>query len=149
MPSPTELLHRWFDEVWNKGNESAIDEMMSPDAVAHGLSEGEVDTHGPEGFKPFWRNMRASFPDIHIGVEDVVTDGKSAAVRVVLEGTHKGGGLGMPPSGRHVKVGGIIFVKILDGRIHEGWNSWDQLGLLRQIGALPAPEKQDRFVAKR
>ncbi len=66
---------------------------------------------------------------------------------MLLEGTHTGAGLGVVPTGRRVRIAGIVVVRIANGRITEGWNSWDQLGLLRQIGTLPAPEGQDRFVA--
>ncbi len=66
---------------------------------------------------------------------------------MLLEGTHTGAGLSVVPTGRRVRIAGIVVVRIANGRITEGWNSWDQLGLLRQIGALPAPEGQDRFVA--
>ena len=60
--------------------------------------------------------------------------------------THTGRGLGVEPTGRRVRIEGVILVHIRDGRIVEGWNSYDQLGLLRQIGALPSEGGQDRFL---
>jgi predicted ester cyclase len=64
----------------------------------------------------------------------------------LLQGTHGGGSLGPPATGRRVRVAGIVLVRIANDQIVEGWNSWDQLGLLRQIGALPAAENIDRFL---
>jgi steroid delta-isomerase-like uncharacterized protein len=142
------LVHRWFEEVWNQGRMETIDELFPADGVAHGLGEGGTVVRGPDAFKPLVRNLRGSIPDIHISVEDVIMEGDRVAFRVVLEGTHKGEGLGVPPSGRRVQVKGIIMLRIADGQIKEGWNSWDQLGLLQQIGAMPAPEKTDRFLRR-
>jgi predicted ester cyclase len=68
---------------------------------------------------------------------------------VVLEGRHTGDALGVPATGRRVRVAGITISRIVNGQIVEGWNSWDQLGLLRQIGALPGPDTSDRFTTSR
>ena len=143
------LVYRWFEEVWNRGVEKTIDELLSPAATAHGLSDTDVDLQGPAQFKPFVRNLRGSLPDIRITVEDTVAQDDKIMARVVLEGTHTGDGLGVPPSGKRVRIAGIVLVRISNGQIVEGWNSWDQLGLLRQIGAIPAPKGPDRFVAAR
>ena len=53
----------------------------------------------------------------------------------------------MPPSGRRIRIAGIVLVRISKGQIVEGWNSWDQLGLLRQIGALPSAKGEDQFLS--
>jgi len=142
-----DLIHRWFEEVWNQGRESTIDELFAERGIAHGIGETEAPLHGPSEFKPFVRNLRGSFPDVRISVEDTVAEGDKVTVRVRLEGTHKGPGLGVPPTGQRVRIAGIIIVRISKGQIVEGWNSWDQLGLLRQIGALPSADGRDRFVA--
>ena len=148
--SNKELVHRWFEEVWNQGRESTIDELFAVDGVAHGLGDTDVDLHGPAQFKPFVDNLRGSFPDIHISIEDILAEGDKVAVRIRVEGTHRGAGLGVVPTDRRVNVAGIVLVRISGGQIIEGWNSWDQLGLLRQIGALPAaPVGPDRFVDAR
>ena len=141
-------IHRWFEEVWNQGRLETIDELFPADSVAHGLGEGNAVVRGPEAFKPFVRNLREAIPDIHIRVEDIIAEGDRAAVRVVLEGTHRGPGLGVAPGGRPVRVSGIIIVRFAGDKIVEGWNSWDQLGLLQQIGAIPAPERTDRFLTR-
>jgi len=65
-----------------------------------------------------------------------------------LKGTHHGNGLGVAPTGNAVSIRGIVMVRVAGGKIVEGWNSWDQLGLLRQIGALNNPAGKDRFLAR-
>ena len=91
--------------------------------------------------------MRSALPDVHIRIEDTIVDGCKAAARVVLEGTHLGEGLGVPATGRRVTITGIVIIRVAHAQIAEGWNSWDQLGLLQQIGAIPAPLVPDRFLS--
>lgn len=142
------LVLRWFDEVWNQGKEASIDELFAHDGITYGLGETDVDVHGPQEFKAFYRTMRATLPDIRVNVEDLLTDGDKAVVRITLSGTHRGDGFGVPATGRRVRVSGIIIIRVADGKLVEGWNSWDQLGLLRQLGApLTAPTVHDRFMA--
>jgi steroid delta-isomerase-like uncharacterized protein len=140
------LVRRWFEEVWNQGRESTIDELFLPDAVAHGLGDSEADVRGPAEFKVFVKNMRSSIPDTHVRIDDIICEGDRVAVRVTLEGTHTGDGLGVPPSGRKVSIQGMVIARMEGGRIVEGWNSYDQLGLLRQIGALPRVGGRDVFL---
>jgi steroid delta-isomerase-like uncharacterized protein len=143
------VVRRWFQEVWNEGREASIDELFAADSVAHGLGDSEREVHGPEEFKPFVSNMRGALPDTRISIDDIISSGDRVAVRVTLRGTHTGDGLGVPPTGRRVSIQGIIIVRLVDGRIVEGWNSYDQLGLLRQIGMLPGPVERDTFLTAR
>jgi steroid delta-isomerase-like uncharacterized protein len=141
------VVRRWFEEVWNQGREATIDELFPAGGVARGLGDSEAEVGGPEEFKPFVANIRGSIPDTHIQVEDIFAEGDKIAVRVKLEGTHSGPGLGVPPTGRKISVQGIIIFRMVDGQIVEAWNSYDQLGLLRQIGALPGHGGRDRFLS--
>ena len=62
-----EIVTAWFDQVWNAGDEAAIDRLMAPSAKLHGLkSSTEGPVVGPEGFKPFYHVFRQAFPDIRI-----------------------------------------------------------------------------------
>ena len=145
---PKTLLARWFEEVWNQGREETVDELMAPNAAAVGLGEMDQEIHGPSEFKIFLRNMRQALPDVRIDMEDTTAERDKISARVVLKGTHRGNGLGVPPTGNAVQIRGIVMVHIAGGKIIEGWNSWDQLGLLRQIGALNHPAGSDRFLAR-
>jgi steroid delta-isomerase-like uncharacterized protein len=143
------LVRRWFEEVWNQGREETIDELLAPNGVGYGLGDTEATIQGPAGFKPFVRNLRGALPDVHMSIEDSIAEGNKVTVRITVEGTHKGGQLGVAPTGRRVRFEGLVVVRIENGQIVEGWNSWDQLGLLRQIGALPAQKGPDQFTAAR
>lgn len=143
------LVRRWFDEVWNEGREATIDELFAESGVAYGLGDSEAEVHGPTELKNFVRNLRGSLPDIHVTIRDIVAEEDKVMVRLTIEGTHAGPSLGVAPSGCRIRIAGIVLVRISKEQITEGWNSWDQLGLLRQIGALPAPASEDQFLTAR
>jgi steroid delta-isomerase-like uncharacterized protein len=80
-----------------------------------------------------------AFPDLRQDVEDAVADGDRVAVRFTARGTHEGPLMGVPPSGRPVAVSGIAVMRVADGRVAEVWEVFDLMGMLQQIGAIPAP----------
>jgi steroid delta-isomerase-like uncharacterized protein len=131
------FIRRWFDEVWNKGRMDAIDEMASPEVIGHGQAQHSTDI-GMVEFKKLARDIRSAFPDIHFIIEDVITQGDKVVARWSARMTHAGTFLGTAATGRAVTVTGISVQHIVKGKIVEGWDNWDQLGLLVQIGAVPA-----------
>ena len=133
------LIHRWFDEVWNKGRAEAIDEMFAADGVAYGLGEAGIDVRGPSAFKPFFEKLRSAFPDFEVTIEDAISEGDKVAARWTAKMTHQGDQLGLRASGKRVTVTGMSMVRIRNGQIVEGWNNWDIFGMMQQIGAGPAP----------
>ncbi|MCU1340216.1 MAG: hypothetical protein JWO19_5797 [Bryobacterales bacterium] len=143
------LVRRWVEEVWNQGREETIDELFAADGIGYGLGDTDVALRGPAGFKPFVRNLRGGLPDLRMTIEDIIAEGDKVTMRITAEGTHKGGHFGVAPTGHRVRIAGLVLIRIANGQIVEGWNSWDQLGLLRQIGALPASEGPDQFTTVR
>ena len=140
------LLRRWFEEVWNKGREEAIDEMFAEDGIAHNLAdEGGKPLRGPTGFKPFFRNFRAAFPDIEVVVEDTITEGDKVAARCTVRGKHQSDSLGFAATQRPMEITGMTIVRIANGKIVEAWNNFDFMNMYQQLGMLnmhsnaPAP----------
>ena len=135
----THLLKSWFEEVWNKGRESAIDEIGSPDMVAHNLVDPSgKPIVGSAKFKEFWRGFRETFPDLHVDVQEALSDGDKEVVRCVARGTHKGEGLGIAATHKPIQFTGVVIARVKDGRLVEAWDHWDFLGLYQQLGAVPA-----------
>jgi steroid delta-isomerase-like uncharacterized protein len=140
MKSETEsesgaVMRRWFEEVWNKGREDAIDEMFAADGVAHGLvDENGEELRGPAGFKPFFRRFREAFPDIQVTVEDCICEGDKAAARCTVRATHQGDSLGVAATNNPIEFDGLCIVRVRDGQIVEAWNNFDFSRLNRQIG---------------
>ena len=91
-------------------------------------------------FKELWRNLRSAFPDIHFTIEDTVEQGDKVAARWSATMTHSGTFLGVAPTNKLAKITGISFQRMEGGKIVEGWDNWDQLGLLVQIGAASLPD---------
>ena len=148
MADNKSLTHRWFEEVWNQGKESTINELLGSNIVAFGLGEGGTEVHGKQEFKQFFDNLRNAFPDIHITIEDTIAERDEVVVRIVIEGTHKGNGLGVAATGKKIRLAGICIIQFANGKLIKGWNSWDQLGMFQQLGLTPVP-KADPFLEAR
>ena len=131
------LIRRWFEEVWNKGRMEAIDEMASPDIVGHGQAQHDTDI-GMAEFKPFVVDLRNAVPDMKVVIDQTIEQGDKVAARWTSTMTHKGEFLGFAPTGKKATITGTSIQRISNGKIVEGWDNWDQLGLLVQIGAVPA-----------
>jgi predicted ester cyclase len=133
-PAPDAVMRAWFEEVWNQGQESAIDRLFATDGVAHGLPGG--DLFGPQAFRPVFVTFRGAFPDIHFDIERTVVQGDVVAVHCRVTGTHTGATLGAP-TGRPIDFGGMVIARITDGQFREGWNCFDFLTMYQQIGLVP------------
>jgi len=133
------IVRRWFEEVWNQGRLETIHELMAADAVGIGQAGPEAVIRGPQQFQPFVEKLRGAFPDIHLTIEDAFGSGDKVAARWSATMTHQGGQLGFPASGKPVRITGISMVRIANGQIMEGFDSWDQFTLLREIGAIGEP----------
>lgn len=126
-------------EVYNRGNLDAVDELLAPDYVNHDPTMPE-DVRGPEGFKEYVAMFRAAFPDMQMEIQSQVAEGDEVATRWSGTGTHDGNLMGIPPTGNRVEVTGMAFDRFSGGKVVESWSNDDILGLMRQIGAIPAPE---------
>ncbi len=129
------LLRRWFEQVWNQKRLAAIAEMASPDCVGHGQAEHAV-VIGLGQFEQFAQGLQAGFPDLNVEIDFAFEQGDKVVARWTATMTHTGPFLEIGPTGRHATVTGTTIVKIANGKIVEGWDNWDQLGLLVQIGAV-------------
>jgi steroid delta-isomerase-like uncharacterized protein len=135
-----ELMRRWFQEVWNEGKTQTIYDLFAADGIATGEHEDGKPMRGPADFAPFAKRIRGAFPDIRIVIEDAFGAGDKVVVRWTATMTHSGDHLGMPASGKPVRIAGMTIARIRDNQIAEGWDSWDQLGMLKQIEAYRTPQ---------
>jgi predicted ester cyclase len=138
MPAtPAEILRIWFERVWNQGDESTIDQYYAPTAVANGLPSAPIP--GPEGFKPFFRAFRAAFPDIRVEVMHAISEGDLGVVHCRVTGTNTGELMGLAATNRSFDITGITMARVADGRIVEGWNSFDFMTMYQQLGIQAPP----------
>ena len=132
------IVRRVYEEIINQGNWAVVDELTSPNYVAHDPGFPQT-VRGPEGLKQYFTVFRTAFPDTHITIEDMVAEGDTIAVRHTYRGTHQGDLMGMPPTGKQVTVTGIVIHRIANGKFVESWVNADNLGLMQQLGVIPAP----------
>ena len=135
-----QLMKRWFREVWNEGRIQTVYDLLAPDAVAIGQTGGQEKIHGPKDFVPFVERIRGAFPDINVTIQDSFAVTDKVVIRWSASMSHLGDAFGVAATGKRVHVTGITIARIAGGQIVEGWDNWDQLGLLQQIGAVPQSE---------
>ena len=132
------LVHRFYEEVINRGNMAVVDELTSPNYVGHDPGFPQP-IRGPEGLKQYFLVLRTAFPDLHLTIEDMVAEGETVVTRQTSRGTHQGDLMGMPPTGQQMMVTGMAIHRLADGKFVESWINADNLGLLQQLGVIPAP----------
>jgi predicted ester cyclase len=116
-------MQRWAEEVWNKQNESAIDELLDQDGKIHGL---ETEMTGPRDFKPFYRSFLEAFPTVHLETEVLISNDEFEAAQCTVTATSA--------DGKDVNFSGLAIGRFKDGKIVEGWNAFDFLSMYKQLG---------------
>jgi predicted ester cyclase len=134
MAADNEALARSFFEEADRGRTPV--ELCAAGFTAHFPGPPPMDL---AGFDQFEAMIRSAFSGIRHPIEDLVGDGDRVAVRLRFEGTHTGDFMGVPASGKQFSVQGTAFLHVAGGKVAQLWGFLDQLGLMRQIGGLPAP----------
>jgi len=120
----------------NEGNLDVVLEVFAPNVVDHDPAPDQGA--GPEGFRSFFETLASAFPDAHIEVEHMVADDDNIAIAYTLSGTHQSDFMGVEPTGQRIEARGMQIARFEDGQIVERWGSTDELGILKQLGAVPA-----------
>lgn len=136
------LARRSWEEAFNKGNLALIDELYAPNVLNHNPMPGQPQ--GREGVKYAVTFFRKAFPDFRMTIDDMIAEGDKVMARFTCSGTHKGELMGIPPTNKPVKVEVIDILRIAGGKIVERWGLIDNMGLMQQLGAVPAPGQAGR-----
>ena len=129
------LSRRVLKEVFSEGNLDMVAEIFSEDHVHHDPAMPE-EGHGREHFKEFASMYRSAFPDINIEIEDQIAEGDKVVTRWTGTGTHEGELTGIAPTGNPVTLPGVEIVRISDGKLVEGWEGYDSMTMMRQLGVM-------------
>jgi len=140
------LVRRYFEDAWNKHNPALVDEIYATDFVDRSPDIPGI-AHTRDGLKQFMGVYLRAFPDADITIEDQLVEGDRVVTRWTGRGTQTGEFMEMPPSGKKVAVPGVQIDRFAGGKIVEEWTLFDQLGMLQQLGAVPAT-KQPALVAR-
>lgn len=135
MQNNKNVGREFVEEVLNKGNIEEAGRYFWPDMVEQVPLPGQGP--GLAGLKDVLRGMRAAFPDMHWTVEEQIAEGDKVVTRFEWTGTHRDEFLGVPATGRSVKVWGIVIDRLESGKIKDTRIIMDSLGLMMQLGVFP------------
>jgi steroid delta-isomerase-like uncharacterized protein len=131
-----QLVRRTFDELMSRGNLAVVDELIAPDFINH---EAPPEApRGPAGMRGMATWLRTAFPDLHVEVEELIAEDDTVVARTMMTGTHRGDYLGIPPTGRQFAQKQIHIVRFVDGKAIEHRAVRDDLGMMQQLGLIPA-----------
>jgi steroid delta-isomerase-like uncharacterized protein len=136
VPDNPEIVRHFIEEVINQGDVDGAARFVWEDVVEQVPFPGQGP--GLEGLQDVLRGLRSAFPDMHWTVEEQLTEGDRVLTRFVWTGTHNGPFLGVPATGRSMSVWGIVIDRLVEGRIKHTRILMDTLGLMMQLGAIPA-----------
>jgi steroid delta-isomerase-like uncharacterized protein len=125
-------------EAYNEGDLDAISETCFRDFVFHEPSR--PDTVGVEAYRDLIRALRESFPDLQLTIDEEIDAGEYVIIRWTLVGTHAAASsvIPIPGTGREVCITGCAIDRLVNGKFAETWNYPELLGLMQQVGAIPA-----------
>ena len=133
------LVRRFVEEGINGSNEAVFLDLLSPEVVDYYARPGLPP--GRAGWNAYRKLFRAAFPDGRWAIASIIAEDDLVAARASFSGTHQGEFLGIPPTGRQVTVSAIYICRLAGGKIVERWANSDELGMLRQLGAIAIPEQ--------
>jgi predicted ester cyclase len=133
------IVKRLLEEPW-KGNFDVIDEYVATGYVGHDPAEAEP-IRGPASVRANVDKYIAGFPGGAITVDDQISERDNVATRWTGRGTHSGEIAGIAPTGKEITVTGLTISKLEGGKVVEEWTTWDTLGMLVQLGAIPEPAR--------
>ena len=136
---PGAVARRFVDEIFVRGRLESIDELVAPDFVSHTFS---FTDDGREQLRAATQRVHASLSDVTFDVEDVVVEGDQAVVRLTSSATPIGDFMGVPAGGKRYTIGEMHWFRVEGGKVVEHWHQHDALGLMKQLGAFPAPDVQ-------
>lgn len=129
-------VRRMLEQVWNEHRVDLIDEFFTEDYVSHvvGMPSGS----GLEGLREGVAMSLNAYPDLKLTIEDEIAEGDKVAFRWTMTGTQKGELLGIPATGKQVTQSGMTLYRLANAKIAELWFLADNLGLMQQLGVVPA-----------
>jgi steroid delta-isomerase-like uncharacterized protein len=138
--SPNEnkaIIERYVQKAWGEGDWGAAEEIVDENVVFHDqVREGDLPA-GREGLRVAMERITTGMPDFVMDVHEIVAEGDIVVIRWSSTGTHAGDFNGFPATGRVATLYAISMVRLKDGRIVEGWQETDRLGMAQQLGMMP------------
>ncbi len=131
------LVRRWFEDGFNAHNLAIMNELFAPDFVEH-TSYGPP-TQSRDAARQGLAGSFTAMPDMRVTVEDMIAEGDKVVTRFIMQGTQRGAFMGIPATDKAVTTTNIAIMRFENGKIAENWVESDTLGMMRQLGVIPAP----------
>ncbi len=133
------IYRRLIEDVFNARDVTRADAFIAADLVDHTAFPGQAP--GLAGWQQTRGALLAAFRDVQVRVEDQVAERDMLANRFIFRGAHGEDFMGIPATGKPIVLTGIDIVRFAGGKIVEHWVVRDDLGLLQQLGVIPAPDQ--------
>jgi steroid delta-isomerase-like uncharacterized protein len=128
------IVRRFVDEIFVQGRRETIDELLADDFVAHTWpSTG----HPKDDLKNATERAHGALTNPRFTIDDMIAEGDRVAVRLTTGATQTGSFMGMPPTGKSYEISEIHIFRLRDGKVIEHWHQFDQMGMMKQLGAMP------------
>jgi steroid delta-isomerase-like uncharacterized protein len=132
-----EIIRAFMEEVLNQGRFERMNDLVKEDFIELDPLPGQQA--GREGLKAVLMQMKSAFPDIHWVIQETISEGDKVVTRFTWSGTHRNTFLGIPATGKPVEVKGVVIDRLEAGKMADSRILMDTLGLMQQLGILPAP----------
>jgi steroid delta-isomerase-like uncharacterized protein len=130
------VVHQFFEALDRQDTERMDQLVSSTNYSLHFSGMPPVDWNANK--KEFLAPLTKAFPDLRRNIVDMVAEGDKVAVSINVTGTYKGEFQGIPATGKQVSFTAMDILTIIDGKVAEEWATADMMGLMQQIGAIPA-----------
>jgi steroid delta-isomerase-like uncharacterized protein len=137
MPDNSTIVRQFIEQAINQGQVDSAGQFVWDDVVEQVPFPGQGP--GLDGLKDVLRALRAGFPDLHWTIEEQIAEGGKVLTRFEWTGTHYGEFLGVPATGRPVRIWGMVIDRLQEGRIKDTRILMDTLGLMMQLGVISPP----------
>jgi len=134
------LVKRYWEGKWNERRPGILDELQTPDVAYHGPS---CEMQGLDQYKELYNVYLTALHDTQLTVEDLIAEGDKVVSRVVVRCVNSGPLPDLPATGRPVVLTLFTIFRIVDGKIAEEWESYDELGFMQQLGMELKPKEAE------
>ena len=128
------IVRRFVDEIFVQGRPETVDELLADDFVAHTWpSTGRPK----DDLKAAIGRVSTALADTRFTIDDMIGEGDRVAVRLTTSARQVGDFMGLPPTGKRYEIEEIHVFRLRDGKVVEHWHQFDQMGMMKQLGAMP------------
>lgn len=131
-----ELIRRYYDEAYNTGDIEGLADFIAPDIIDH----SNLAIRGLADIQQNFAGFVAALPDFHSTIQQLVAEDDKVVAYTTLTFTHTAEFMGVAPTGKRISIETLSIFRIADNKVVERWGISDNVGVMRQLGILPAQE---------